>query len=1127
MDMNRCPVLNQVGGGYNPHYIFGEQYVQRTSTSHDKTDDRGYLAFGTVLAVHHKRYSVDVKLINENTKITSSDAQEGDHAAKIGVVSAGYSELHKAPYGEIQPIHQGDIVLVGFIKNSPQHPIVLKVFHNTLEDIGEPNYKNILPNVDSSSEDLTDYLKITPIQDFHKIDKDGNFELSSHTKSFIIGQESKFDEENFDYEDLSVKSPSEKSVIKGVTGSYGLTQTYDLSDSSTKKVGTQTIQVAEKYSKPKKYMAVFRDNYKDTATNWLRFVIDSSKTAFKIIKAQQKANKTTYMELGEDGSTTLKRQLDTRVIKGNPTKIYTNIAVDAGGKITIETIDKTKKVQKSTTTSTPEIIKDEQESSTAAQAKDNVNHTVPNGTPTLASDTYFSAATTSDTKTATSAYIAPEVEDLKLFQFAPQPKISLFSVSSSTSSSDDTLLTDSNDNSSSETTSSETSSETNSETTTSNVGIDSDTTPTYTTTSSTYTTISSEDVSESLEETAQTIITINPQGGGIIIKTTSALSIEALKGISLNAPDGAVSISAKKGVKIESSEGYFYGKAKKQMVLKNDNATIGMTQIGDITTQNNLASTQIKSDGEVITGNNFSRTTMGAGGSMSTFAAGGMSTAAPSIKTTGSQHMTGGATVIGNVNQIGKHVINGRFNVVAGDRDSRLHRNFAIFCNFVVAMLTQFVINQVVGQLAARIPHITALLAVIDLCIGGLNAMKQAGWKGVATTLEDAAKGALIDPNSPLYKPLHEYAEKKGFGDALSIAAQVQFLTDPEPPGMGMSVMEALDKIAYDTLDEKAAAWGGAGALWTILGSPQAMADMAQGIIDGLADEVAATLDPDNLMDMFEAAEFNALETMATNMGCNVHIVEDDGYYNVVSTYDGTTTACLEELGHMVDTNDFSQEGSKRKNSTADTIAPGNDTIPATDDTIPATNDTVSGGQLHTNSIRLNTLNQGTVQLMASGDGGSNTNTTEYYTTIEDRLLEMSPYYDGNIFDAVFRTEQYIDSIKGTNSAQYAYTNRKKRTVIGGGGGSGSVSRVKIEPADINDRDQMVDRFVKRLIAENNIRQLQAADQAVRYACCSELAAEIEVQPTAEEIEIQRQQVANIRTLDMADGGGDVKPIIG
>ena len=1150
---------------YVAQSTMGEKYQQRNSTPHDATNDRGYLALATVTAVHTKRYTVDVVMNDEAADFSSHSSLEGKNAPKIGVSTAGFSTQYEAAYGEQIPIHKGDTVLLGFLKNNPDHPVVLRVFHNITENVGVPNYWNILPNVDSKDDDISDYLKITPIQDFHKIDKDGNFEISSHTKSFFIGQETNFDEENFDYEDLSVKSPVDKSVIPKYSNVEGGIPTYDISDGVKKNAVMQTIQVKEKYSTPKKYMAVFRDAFKDTVTNWLRIIVDAKNTALKILKAQQKANRSTYMELGADGSTTLKRQLDTRVIKGNGAKIYTNINVDAVGKITIETVDKTTKIKTSTAEVSSDISIADQESAAAA-TPGKVNSTTVNGTPLYASDTYFPKATTtantesnttttstdSGTRTVVSAYIAPEVEDIQLFSFPEQPKFTLFAASptltaSTTSEIDsDTSTTTAVDNGSGGNgtgdSGASTSSENNSGTTVgSGTTISSGTSSTDTTISvgsdTTSTDTTSADASESMEETAHTTIVINPMGGGITIKTTGALSIEALKGISLSAPDGAVSISGKKGIKLESKEGYIYGTAKKQVIFKNENFSMGATELGDATFKNNMGAMNITASGEVTQGNSFATTKTGAGGSMSTFATGGISTASPSISTTGSQKMTGGATVIGNVNQIGRHVINGRFNVVAGDRDSRLHRNFALFCNFIVAMLTQFVINQVVGQLAARIPHITALLAVIDLCIGGFNAMKEAGWNGVATTLEDAAKGALIDPNSPLYGPLHEWAEKKGFGDALSIAAQVQFLTDPEPPGMGMSVMEALETIAYDTLEEKAAAWGGASVLWTVLGSPQALADMAQNIIDGLADEVAATLDPENLWSMFENAEFNALETMSANMGCNVHIVEDDeGYYNVVSTYDGTTTACLEELGHMVDTDDFSQEGSKRTNATNDNIVPGNDTVPVTNDTVNGGgNATVNGGSAQTNSIRLNTLaTKGTVQLMAAGDGGSgggSTTVTEYYTTIEDKLIEISAYYDGNVFDAVYRTEVYIDNIKGTHSAQYAYTNRKKRTVVysggNGGSGSGTTTTIKIEPADVVDRDQMVDRFVKRMIAENNIKQLGAADQAVRYACCSEVQAEFNTQPTAEEIETQRQQANNIRNLDQADGGGDVKPIIG
>ena len=1115
MDMNRCPVLNQIGQGYQSHYIFGEQYTQRTSTPHDKTDDRGYLAIGEVFAVHPKRYSVDVKLRNENTTIVSSDDQEGDHAAKIGVVSAGFSNLYEAPYGEIQPIHRGDLVLIGFIKNSPQHPIVLKVFHDTTEDIGSPNYRNILPNVDSPSDtDITDYLKITPIQDFHKVDKDGNFELSSHTKSFIIGQETQFDEEKFDYEDLSVKSPEEKRNISAIGGSYGLNPVYDISDKVTTKVSTKTIQVAEKYSTPKKYMAVFRDNFKDTATNWLRFVVDSSKTAFKIIKAQQKANKTTYVELGEDGSTTLKRQLDTRTIKGDTTKIFTDIKVDANGTITIETIDKTTKIKNATEIVPEDIASADSESTKVITEQSNMNNSTSSDTfvteiPNQAAKTpkNLQLAANSSTATVESAFIAPVVDDVQLFNFPEQPKLKLFSLLNATSEDTDTVSSDDNSTV-----------EPNDTVESSSEDTDTSVEQTYTTTSSTYTTVPSkeEDDSEDLGDTAQTTITINPRGGSITIKTTSVLRIDALKGISMESKDGAVSISAKKGVKIESSEGYFYGKAKKQVVLKNDNASVGFTQQGDATMKNKMGALNVQAGGQVGLGNSVANTQISADGKMSSYGT-SIATTAPKVETTGVQRMLGGVTSIGSMRQIGMNTINGRFNVVAGDRDSRGHRNFALFCNFVVAMVTQFVINQVVAQVVARLPHAAAIIAVVEICAGGFNAMKDAGWKGMATSLEEAAKGALIDPNSPLYKPLHDYCEKKGFGDALSIAAQVQFLTDPEPPGQGMSVMAALDSIAYDIIDEKAAAWGGAAALWTVLGAPNGLKSMATSVMDGLSAQIEALSDSDNLMTMAEQIMFNNLETMATNMGCNVHIVEEDGYYNVVSTYDQTACVCMEELGHILEVGAFTPEGTRKTDSGgSDSIASGDNTVPATgNDTVEGGTSTVSGGTSTVEGANVSRnllLSANTVTLFS---GNNSEDTIERYTTIEDKLIEINEYYDDNVFDAVYRTEKYLDGLLGTNSAQYSYINRRKRTTTGGGGSSGQSTRTTIRPADITDTNQLLDRFVKRLVSENCIRQLTAADQAVRYACSSELTSEIEHQATSVEIDQQKEVANGIRPTDI------------
>lgn len=339
----------------NPSYYSDEPVSQHSigelypnSSKRDRSWNNGQLAIGEVIKVHKKRYTADVKIIKTQDDFTSPDSQEGRYSCRISSSTAGYSETYQMPYGEILPIYAGDLVLVGFLGNSTEQPVILKVFHDISESVGDANYRNILPNKDEFG-DVTDYLKISPIQDYMKIKENGNFERVSHTKSFIIGTDEEIDEENFDFEDLSVKYPTDKTVVNPNAHMDTRYDKYNPSLGSGNTSGEEkTIHVKESDSKPKTYLAVFRDKFNDTVTNWLRFIINSAQTSLRIIQSKRNFSGSskgaaTSISLNTDGSVVIRRQTDTRTIghefESEMPKQYSEIIMDKDGAVTIQTLD--------------------------------------------------------------------------------------------------------------------------------------------------------------------------------------------------------------------------------------------------------------------------------------------------------------------------------------------------------------------------------------------------------------------------------------------------------------------------------------------------------------------------------------------------------------------------------------------------------------------------------------------------------------------------------------------------------------------------------------------------------------------------------------------------------------------
>lgn len=298
------------------------------SNSADRTWNNGFLAIGRVLKVHHKRYTADVIMLGSSNVIMSSNENEGKHSCRIGVGNAGFDKTFQKPYGEIVPIQEGSLVLVGFMKNKREKPVILRVFHDIGEAVGENNTKNILDvnflNTTKLSElDTRRYTNVLRTQDFVTIDGLGNFEVSSHTKAFFAGKYTEeIDPENYGYEELSVKD-----------------------------LNQQTVNLPPEESKPMKFVAAVQDSYDSGSCNWLRFIVDAAKTVFKLAKQQRSENKLSLLEVSETGEIKVRRQQDSAVFDSGVD--YTELIIKTDGKIQVE---RTKGAKKTVVTVDPNEV---------------------------------------------------------------------------------------------------------------------------------------------------------------------------------------------------------------------------------------------------------------------------------------------------------------------------------------------------------------------------------------------------------------------------------------------------------------------------------------------------------------------------------------------------------------------------------------------------------------------------------------------------------------------------------------------------------------------------------------------------------------------------------------------------
>ena len=186
----------------------------------------GYMALAKVTRVHHKYNTVDVQIIKTSNRISSSPEQEGKHGAKLGVSTAHYNANTMSSSGVIEPIQEGQLVVVGYLDNLKSEPFIICSFHNTWETT-----KNVLPDKYpiGTTDEPTDYrealkyLRVFPSQSYFRVDGVGSLEYSHPSGSFLVidnckeGREVSDTHDMYTTDDLHEKDPFTNKTRGAVT----------------------------------------------------------------------------------------------------------------------------------------------------------------------------------------------------------------------------------------------------------------------------------------------------------------------------------------------------------------------------------------------------------------------------------------------------------------------------------------------------------------------------------------------------------------------------------------------------------------------------------------------------------------------------------------------------------------------------------------------------------------------------------------------------------------------------------------------------------------------------------------------------------------------------------------------
>jgi hypothetical protein len=260
-------------------------------------DMGGVLMMGEVLKVYPKYHTADVKLVNRTYgTLVSSSSTYGKLSCKIMESFAGYDEELGVAFGKASPIQKGCTVIVGYVGNKKAQPVILGCVHNP--EILKNNLVEYQEDDAESAEKWQKYqIFMNHLQDYFFMNKNGEIELSSHSKSFIKFSEDELDDSRdtgFTSEDLTI---------------------WD------KLKGTPLYQDEEKF-KSFSLLAVLQDKFDKATSAFLRLLVNGRQ-----IRLSKDTDETlVFIELDEDNNFRIKQQFDTP--ERDESNQYTELKLD-------------------------------------------------------------------------------------------------------------------------------------------------------------------------------------------------------------------------------------------------------------------------------------------------------------------------------------------------------------------------------------------------------------------------------------------------------------------------------------------------------------------------------------------------------------------------------------------------------------------------------------------------------------------------------------------------------------------------------------------------------------------------------------------------------------------------------
>lgn len=247
-------------------------------------ENMGQSSLAKVVKVYNENNTADVVLLTNNFLGDNNETEGKITALQIEDFAGWDNELCVA-YGEITPLHVGQIVVVSYMDNMKGSAVITGSMPPHINEFNNsPRFRS--EGMDYPKE-RHEKISVTRNQDYEYLNSEGEFEKVSSSRAFFVGKKDKMSDDRateFNYENLTLKN-----IFSQKTISLLLNQLRGF--------------------RPFNFLAVTKNQFYDAGATFHRWYHDAEKGITRFTK--DSPDKVFYSYLDEDNNFEIRTHLDT------------------------------------------------------------------------------------------------------------------------------------------------------------------------------------------------------------------------------------------------------------------------------------------------------------------------------------------------------------------------------------------------------------------------------------------------------------------------------------------------------------------------------------------------------------------------------------------------------------------------------------------------------------------------------------------------------------------------------------------------------------------------------------------------------------------------------------------------